>query len=172
LGVRALVLGGARSGKSAFAERLAAEHGESVLYVATAEAGDAGLEERVLEHRRRRPGSWGTLELGGGDLSGVFEAAGGWGSVLLDSLTLWVSARMYGGEDGETTLEDLDRFLRRAGEEGRPLIVVSDEVGLGVVPESAAGRRFRDLLGLANQRVAAASQEVYLCVAGTAIRTK
>jgi len=146
--------------------------GDSVLYVATAIASrDPELEERVRIHRERRPAGWGTLELGGGDLGAVLDAAGRWRAVLLDSLTLWVSARMP-GEDKEKTLQELDRFLEGAAAHATPLILVSDEVGLGVVPESDAGRAFRDALGLANQRAAAAAQEVRLCVAGIAIRIK
>ena len=142
-----------------------------MLYVATALAiRDPELEARVRRHRERRPGGWGTLELGGGDLGAVLEAAQQWEAVLLDSLTLWVSARMPGGE--EETLQALDLFLEGATALETPLIVVSDEVGLGVVPESDAGRAFRDLLGLANQRAAAAAAEVRLCVAGIGMRVK
>lgn len=145
--------------------------GESVLYVATADAsGDADLAERVRAHRDRRPAGWGTLEVGGGALGPALDAADGWGAVLLDSLTLWVSAGM--DEADERVLEELDGFLRRAEISPTPFLVVSDEVGMGVVPESAAGRRFRDLLGLANQRVAAVAEEVHLCVAGVEMRVK
>ena len=91
--------------------------------------------------------------------------------MLLDSLTLWVSARMLRDEEGET-LEEFERFIERAGALSEPLVLVSDEVGLGVVPESAEARRFRDLLGLVNQRAASAAEEVHLCVAGIAHRIK
>jgi adenosylcobinamide kinase/adenosylcobinamide-phosphate guanylyltransferase len=147
----------------------AALGGERVLYVATALAGrDADLERRVHLHRERRPAAWGTLEVGA--LGAVLEAADLWEAVLLDSLTLWVSARLAGDE--QETLEEFDRFLEGAGALVTPLILVSDEVGLGVVPESEAGRRFRDVLGLVNQRAAAAAQEVHLCVAGVGVRMK
>ena len=169
--MRALILGGARSGKSAFAESVATTlGGERVLYVATALPGeDRDLEQRVRLHRERRPAGWGTLELGGGDLDAVLEEARQWRAVLLDSLTLWVSARMPGEEE---TLEDLDRFLEEARTLPTPLVLVSDEVGFGVVPESGAGRKFRDALGVVNQRAAAAAEEVHLCVAGIATRIK
>lgn len=92
-------------------------------------------------------------------------------AVLLDSLTLWVSARRpYGDERG--TLEEFERFAGLAGELDTTIILVSDEVGLGLVPESAEGRRFRDLLGLVNQRAAVRADEVHLCVAGIAQRIK
>jgi adenosylcobinamide kinase/adenosylcobinamide-phosphate guanylyltransferase len=148
----------------------AALGGEEVLYVATALVGeDRDLERRVLLHRERRPAGWGTLELGGADLGVALAAAEQWRAVLLDSLTLWVSARMP-GEEG--TLEALDLFLEGAMTLATPFILVSDEVGLGVVPESGAGRRFRDTLGLINQRAAAVAEEVHLCVAGIGTRIK
>jgi adenosylcobinamide kinase/adenosylcobinamide-phosphate guanylyltransferase len=144
--------------------------GDEVLYVATALAGeDRDLERRVRIHRGRRPAGWETLELGGGDLGVALEAAEQWEAVLLDSLTLWVSARM---PDKERTLEALDRFLEGAVVLDTPFILVSDEVGLGVVPESEAGRAFRDTLGLVNQRAAAAAEEVHLCVAGIGMRIR
>jgi adenosylcobinamide kinase / adenosylcobinamide-phosphate guanylyltransferase len=145
--------------------------GSKVLYVATALAGQ-DLERRVQLHRERRPAGWGTLELGDGELDVVLEAARRWEAVLLDSLTLWVSARMLGGEGEEETLEDFDRFLEGARTLPTPLVLVSDEVGFGVVPESEVGRRFRDTLGLVNQRGAAAAEEVHLCVAGIGVRLK
>ena len=111
--------------------------------MATAIVGDdEDLGRRVRLHRDRRQGGWGTLEVG--DLDEVLKAAVQWDAVLLDSLTLWVSAR----------------------------VLVSDEVGMGVVPETTSGRRFRDVLGLVNQRAAAAAEEVHLCVAGVGVRIK
>ena len=144
-----------------------------MLYVATALSGvDRDLDERVRAHRERRPPGWGTLELGGGDLEAVLEVAERWRAVLLDSLTLWVSARMPDGEIEERALKDLDLFLDGAITLATPFILVSDEVGLGVVPESEAGRRFRDTLGLVNQRAAAVAEEVHLCVAGIEVRIR
>jgi adenosylcobinamide kinase/adenosylcobinamide-phosphate guanylyltransferase len=139
--------------------------------VATALAGQ-DLERRVWLHRERRPAGWGTLELGGGELGALLEAAERWEAVLLDSLTLWVSARMLGGEGEEGTVETFDDFLEGTRTLPTPLVLVSDEVGFGVVPESGAGRRFRDTLGLVNQRAAAAAEEVHLCVAGIGVRLK
>jgi adenosylcobinamide kinase / adenosylcobinamide-phosphate guanylyltransferase len=133
--------------------------------VATAiDDGDEDLQRRIRLHRERRPRGWGTLEIG--VLDEVLNAAEEWDTVLLDSLTLWVSAR------DEPALPEFDRFLTRAGDLNVPLLIVSDEVGLGVVPESEAGRRFRDALGLVNQRAAAAAAEVHLCIAGIGIRIK
>jgi adenosylcobinamide kinase / adenosylcobinamide-phosphate guanylyltransferase len=126
---------------------------------------------RIQAHRERRDPGWGLLEVAGGNLTKVLAAADGWSAVLIDSLTLWVSARMLEGEENGT-LEEFERFVRLAGALREPVILVSDEVGFGVVPESAEGLRFRDLLGLVNQRAAAAAGEVYLCVAGITQRIK
>jgi adenosylcobinamide kinase / adenosylcobinamide-phosphate guanylyltransferase len=136
-----------------------------VLYVATAIVGDdEDLRRRVRLHKERRPPGWETLEIG--DLDEVLRKAGRWDVVLLDSLTLWVSAR------GEGALAEFDRFLAGARDLAVPFVLVSDEVGLGVVPETEEGRRFRDVLGLVNQRAAAAAEEVHLCVAGVGVRIK
>jgi adenosylcobinamide kinase / adenosylcobinamide-phosphate guanylyltransferase len=134
--------------------------------VATAVVGDdEDLWRRVRQHRARRPPHWDTLEIG--DLGEVPKAAERWDAVLLDSLTLWVSAH-----DEEQALAEFDGFVARASALSVPFILVSDEVGLGVVPETEAGRRFRDVLGLVNQRAAAAAEEVHLCVAGVGVRIK
>lgn len=126
--------------------------------------GDEDLQRRVMLHRERRPRGWATLEIG--DLDEVLNAAKRWDAVLLDSLTLWVSARE------EQALVEFDRFLALAGDLSVPFLLVSDEVGLGVVPESESGRKFRDVLGLINQRAAEAAEEVHLCVAGVGVRIK
>ena len=116
-------------------------------------------------HRDRRPAGWGTLEIG--SLEEVLRAAEQWTAVLIDSLTLWLSAR-----EVDRALSEFDSFLAGAEDLAVPFVLVSDEVGLGVVPESAAGRTFRDQLGLVNQRAAAAAAEVHLCVAGVDVRIK
>ena len=116
-------------------------------------------------HRDRRPAGWGTLEVG--DLDEVLKVAERWDAVLVDSLTLWVSAR-----DGDQALPELESFLAGAKDLDVPFVLVSDEVGLGVVPESTVGRTFRDRLGLVNQRAAELAGEVHLCVAGLDVRIK
>jgi len=144
--------------------------GGRVLYVATAlPDGDPELTRRVRLHRERRPAAWGTVEAG--DLALVPGEAGSWDAVLLDSLTLWVSARLYAVGEGET-LAAFGRFLDEISTLPTPFVLVSDEVGLGVVPESAEGRAFRDVLGVVNQRAAEAAGEVHLCVAGIGVRIK
>jgi adenosylcobinamide kinase / adenosylcobinamide-phosphate guanylyltransferase len=116
-------------------------------------------------HRYRRPAGWGTLEVG--NLDEVLKAAEQWNAVLIDSLTLWVSAR-----EQDQALPEFEDFLAGVDALAVPFVLVSDEVGLGVVPESEAGRRFRDTLGLVNQRAAVAAEEVHLCVAGVDVRIK
>ena len=149
---------------------MVAAFGERVLYVATAlPTKDPEMQRRVDLHRERRPDAWGTVEAG--DLVGVPREAERWDAVLLDSLTLWVSAKLY--EVGEEeTLKSLDGFLEDVQKLQTPFVLVSDEVGLGVVPESVEGRAFRDVLGAANHRAAEAAGEVYLCVAGIGVRIK
>ena len=149
---------------------MAGSLGGRVLYAATAlPSDDPDLRRRVRLHRERRPAAWGTVEAG--DLGGLTAEAEHWDAVLLDSLTLWVSAQLHAvGEDG--TLAGFEGFLEDVSAHRTPFVLVSDEVGLGVVPESPEGRHFRDVLGAANRRAAAAAREVHLCVAGIGVRIK
>jgi adenosylcobinamide kinase/adenosylcobinamide-phosphate guanylyltransferase len=159
---RTLVLGGSRSGKSAFAESLLAD-APAVEYVATGVPvpGDAEWTARIAAHRARRPPRWSTLETS--DLAGVLRRDGR--PVLIDSITLWLAA----GPDDPARIDDLCAAWRASA---RRVVAVSDEVGSGVVPASDAGRRFRDALGLLNQRLAAAADDVHLVVAGLPMRLK
>jgi uroporphyrin-III C-methyltransferase len=169
---RALVLGGSRSGKSRYAERLAAS-AASVTYVATA-TGDPGDHEwvaRIEGHRQRRPAAWETDETR--DLAKLFARDDG--VLLVDSITTWLAGVMdeYGcwteppEPDSDRRLtEALDSLVRAWTATRSSVIAVSDEVGGGIVPPSRAGRRFRDLLGELNQRLAAAAEEVWLVTAG------
>jgi adenosyl cobinamide kinase/adenosyl cobinamide phosphate guanylyltransferase len=157
-----LVLGGARSGKSSYAERMVARLPSPITYVATLRVGDdPDLASRVERHRQQRPADWCTVEAGL-DLADVVRATSG--SVLLDSLGPWVAAH----GDGEVV--DSEALCRALTEREGEAVVVSDEVGLGVHPSSAVGRHFRDALGSVNQAVAAVSDRVLLVVAGRALR--
>lgn len=160
-----LVLGGARSGKSAFAERVAAASGQPVVYVATAVVADDDHDfaRRVRLHRERRPAAWSTAEPGAdliGFLSDRSLTAGA--TLLVDSLGTWVAAQPGFAVDAAGLRQALA---------GRPgdTIVVSEEVGMGVHPSTAVGGRFRDALGLVNQEVAAVADRAYLVVAGRAL---
>jgi adenosylcobinamide kinase/adenosylcobinamide-phosphate guanylyltransferase len=192
-----LVLGGARSGKSTFAERLAAQHAAAgrVTFLATSETNDQEMADRVAAHRAVRPGSWVTMECPTEVAAAVRAAAGP--VFLLDCVTFWVSNLMFAAGDlGGTVPEGLGNFdkafvpravedavaarvgaavddlLAALHETGSTLIAVSNEVGLGVVPEYPIARLYRDELGRANRRLAAAADEVYLLVAGIPVELK
>lgn len=178
-----LVTGGARAGKSALAERLAAMHGAEVLYVATAEALDDEMSARVAAHRAARPPSWRTLEASR-DVAAALRTAARADAVLLDCLTVWTSNVILDVADADcisaataalaerTMFERLEDVLAWQKSSALPLVAVTNEVGLGVVPPTALGRLYRDVLGRVNQRVAAAAEEVYLVVAGLALPIK
>ncbi len=153
-----LVLGGARSGKSAVAERLAADlaGGAPVTVLATATVDDDDMATRVAGHRARRPPSWPTVECGPDLVDAVGSCQG---VALVDALGTWVA----GAPD---LVVDTDGFCAALTGRHGDAVVVSEEVGLGVHPSSEAGRRFRDVLGLVNQAVAAVADEVLLVVAG------
>jgi adenosylcobinamide kinase/adenosylcobinamide-phosphate guanylyltransferase len=155
-----LVLGGARSGKSAFAESLAVAAHQPVTYLATAIVGDdADFAERVRKHRERRPSEWRTVECGS-DLPAALEATTH--TALVDSLGTWLA----GLADFEADSDGLCRgLLARRGDS----IVVSEEVGLGVHPSTAVGGRFRDRLGELNRVVSEIADDAYLVVAGRAL---
>jgi adenosyl cobinamide kinase/adenosyl cobinamide phosphate guanylyltransferase len=154
-----LVLGGAGSGKSAFAERLVSRLPLPVTYVATAEVSDPDMAARVTAHRARRPPGWRTLEVGR-DLGGPLGDLDG--TVLVDALGTWVAGAPGFEVDGGALCR---RLRRRVGD----TVVVSDEVGLGVHPSTGSGRRFREALGSLNQAVAAVADDVVLVVAGRAL---
>ncbi|MFL0178435.1 bifunctional adenosylcobinamide kinase/adenosylcobinamide-phosphate guanylyltransferase [Mycobacterium sp. SMC-15] len=170
---RTLVLGGARSGKSAHAEALLAAE-PAVTYLATGgvREGDPEWAERVRLHRARRPGSWRTVETV--DVAEELRSAPN--ALLLDCLGTWLTARMdlhhvWDGGDGLNAVSaDIDELVAAWRACPAPVVAVSNEVGSGVVPPTASGRLFRDLLGVLNARIAAASDEVVLMVAGRPLR--
>lgn len=169
-----LLLGGARSGKSALAERLAAQ-GRRVLFVATAERSDEEMTQRIALHRSERPSHWETLEEPVEIANGIRRAGSGYDTVLVDCLTLWVSNLLERGDGAEPEPAVLERVreLVDSYEAGRARwIVVSNEVGAGIVPASGLGRRYRDVLGRVNQRMAACADKVYLVSAGLALELK
>jgi adenosylcobinamide kinase / adenosylcobinamide-phosphate guanylyltransferase len=161
------ILGGARSGKSAYAERLAAISGLPVTYVATARIGDDEFAARVEQHRARRPEHWALVETPVDLADAVRTHAREGHCVLIDCLTLWLANLLFpldGTEaDASPALEAFDTALSRT--HGK-LIVVSNEIGLGVVPMGSVTRLYVDELGRLNQRVAAASTRVTMMVAG------
>jgi adenosylcobinamide kinase/adenosylcobinamide-phosphate guanylyltransferase len=164
-----LVLGGARSGKSAFAEGLVAGHRRGCVYLATAEIHDDEMKERVRLHRARRDAQWRTVEAPL-DLSGRLMAETEQGAaVLVDCLTLWLSNLMGAKRDPGPETEALVRAL---GQAGGPVVFVSNEVGLGIVPDNALARAFRDHAGRMNQRIADVANSVFFVAAGLPLRLK
>lgn len=170
--VLVVVLGGTRSGKSRFGRDRAAAlaDGGPVVYVATALPGDAELDDRIRRHRLDRPAEWETIEAGR-DLAGAIRAIASGTTILVDGLTLWASlaldddpARVDAVLDGAFA-DVCDAIAAHDG----PIVVVSDEIGLGLVPLDPLGRAFRDLLGIAHQRLVARSDEAWLMVAGRAL---
>ena len=173
-----LILGGARSGKSRYAEQLADQLGRRVLYVATAEANDAEMAARIAAHRQARPSDWQTLEAPldvGAQLAGLSQRPE---VILLDCLTLLVTNIMLQQEaDPPGAIEaavqaELAAILAAQAKLACPLIVVSNEVGLGLVPPYPLGRLFRDLAGRANQYLAARADQVLFMVAGLPMTVK
>lgn len=172
-----LILGGARSGKSAMAERLARDSGKDVVYLATAHAGDGEMSERIAHHRARRPAHWPTVEESLGLAGALRRECTAGRLVLVDCLTLWLTNLMLCGdeplpESGKLLLParfDQERAaLLDVLDAGLPgeLILVSNEVGMGIVPMGALSRRFADEAGWLNQEVAARASRVILVAAG------
>ena len=170
-----LILGGARSGKSALAEQLARQR-ERVLFVATAEPLDADMERRIAAHRSQRPPHWRTLEEPLDLASAIASTVQDYDVCLLDCLTLWVSNMLLSMEedpDAEAKILDaLDELIEVYEESSSTWIVVSNEVGLGIVPPYLLGRVYRDALGRVNQAVARRADRVYLTAAGYALDIK
>ena len=162
-----LVLGGARSGKSRYAESLIATLAPPWLYVATAEAGDEEMVARISAHRTRRSSDWRTIDAPR-HLVAALQSAGTT-PVLVDCLTLWLSNLMLAGIDIEAETAHLERALAATM---APVVLVANEVGSGVVPDHPLGRKFRDLQGMLNQRMAARADSVVLMVAGLPLAVK
>jgi adenosylcobinamide kinase / adenosylcobinamide-phosphate guanylyltransferase len=165
--LRTLVLGGARSGKSRYAESLIVALPPPWTYLATAEAGDEEMTGRIEAHRARRGADWRTIEAPR-DVA-VALAACGKMPVLIDCVTLWLSNLMLAEADIDAEVEHLERALAATA---APVVMVANEVGSGIVPDHPLGRRFRDLQGTINQRLAAGADRVVLMVAGLPLALK
>lgn len=174
-----LVTGGARSGKSLFAERYAAACGTSVAYIATAQIYDDEMKERVKLHQRRRPAHWLTWEAPLNAHEAVFSAGQKVPTILFDCLTLYTTNLLLASEglvDREErfayVMEQADKLFASAAATGNTIIFVTNEVGMGIVPDNALAREYRDLAGVVNQKAAAVADEVYLAVCGIAVDIK
>jgi len=169
-----LVLGGTRSGKSDWARRYCEEQYGTWLYLATAEPGDREMAERIDRHRRERGPAWGLVEEPR-DICAAIRAASGndqpIGVVLVDCLTVWLTNVLL--TEGEGAVEGrVTELLGLLRDSPCALVLVANEVGMGIVPESALGRLFRDLAGMLNQRVAAAADRVVFVAAGLPLGLK
>jgi adenosylcobinamide kinase/adenosylcobinamide-phosphate guanylyltransferase len=179
-----LILGGARSGKSTYAEKMAQEiGGDSVLYLATAEAKDDEMKERILRHRAARPKAWVTVEASRRIAQAIGHGRNGEKAVLVDCLTVLVSNILLeeiGGREGDPfqkkveeavdiEVAELLAFIRQTDAH---FLLVSNEVGMGLVPAYALGRAYRDLLGRVNRQLADSADEVFFLVAGLPMRIK
>ena len=163
-----LITGGARSGKSVRAEARAKAFAGKPVYIATAEALDAEMRERIAEHRARRCDEWIEHETPL-ELVPALKATDGGGARLVDCLTLWLSNLMHAERDWSKETVLLAETLRA---QESPVVLVTNEVGLGIVPDNALARQFRDAAGLVNQVIAKVADEVELIVAGLPMRVK
>lgn len=160
------VIGGARSGKSSFAVKLAERHGGRRTYIATAEALDHEMEERIRKHKDERGPFWETIEEPK-DIVGNLDRGG---VVLIDCVTLWLSNLLGAGLDDGAVITEAKRLVK--GFAGKDVIAVSNELGLGIVPENKLARRFRDIAGKVNQILAEKADEVYFVAAGIPLKMK
>jgi adenosylcobinamide kinase/adenosylcobinamide-phosphate guanylyltransferase len=166
------ITGGARSGKSRLAEQLARGYGAPLGYLATAAAGDAEMAARIARHQARRGREWQTLEEPC-DLLGVLRGHDGWfRAVLVDCITLWLTNLLLRYEDAGRALAEVRELAAAFKGLATPLILVSNEVGMGIVPDNGLARSFRDLAGEANELLAAAADEVYVTFSGLPLKLK
>lgn len=180
------ITGGARSGKSSFAEEYALEYNEDIMYIATAIPFDSGMKDRIKKHRQRRPDSWGTMEAYKGFGQKLKEIDGGYKTILFDCMTVMVTNIMLEDNEiqwDEISYDEIDKIEENVHKEIEELIetvkdlnlniiIVSNELGMGIVPENRLARIFRDIAGRANQKIANLSDEAYLVVSGQKIKIK
>ena len=171
------ITGGARSGKSVFAEKRAREFGAPLVYLATAQALDSEMAERVRRHRERRGGEWSTIEEPIHLSQALARCDGQYQVILVDCVTLWLSNLLFKYEESvehceERIREDLQRLKSTLHGMVTPVILVSNEVGMGIVPDNALARMFRDIAGTTNQTLAGVANEVHAVISGIPLRLK
>jgi len=181
MGKLILITGGARSGKSSFAQELAVQSGDSVLFTATAEALDDEMRLRITEHRKSRPAGWRTLEAPSDTGKLIKANAKGVKTVIIDCVTLLLNAVFNRYCNGERINlpeiengadKEINGLLDCITDTPALFIVVTNEVGMGIVPDNEAARIYRDLLGKANRLLAQQAEEVYLMVSGIPVKIK
>ncbi|MGA2159280.1 MAG: bifunctional adenosylcobinamide kinase/adenosylcobinamide-phosphate guanylyltransferase [Dehalococcoidia bacterium] len=171
-----LILGGARSGKSTYAQQLASSKGEKILFCATAEPLDDDMRHRIEQHKKSRPSGWQTLEVSR-DLGRVLgNLISRYDAVIIDCITLLVSNCLQDAADPvqaeKTVFEEIRALIKFIERRNSCYILVSNEVGDGLVPDNVLGRTYRDMLGKTNQLLAKAADEVYLMVAGIPLKVR
>lgn len=166
------ITGGARSGKSRLAEELAGRLGGPLGYIATGEAKDAEMRERIARHRQRRGPAWQTVEEPLELADVVIEHDNQFNGMLVDCVTLWLANLLGKYTDPQRVLAEVASFIALFAALKTPLFLVSNEVGMGIVPENALARTFRDLAGEANELLAKAADEVYVMFSGLPLRLK
>lgn len=171
------ITGGTRSGKSALAEQLARQSGSKLCYLATAQSLDDEMGSRITKHQQRRGDAWHTIEEPLQLAQALTDLDGQYSVFLIDCLTLWLSNLLmlheYQGEKAEgRVLEDVLHLAETLRGMTTPVIIVSNEVGMGIVPENRLARTFRDIAGQANQIIAAAAEEAWLVVSGIPLKLK
>lgn len=180
-----LVTGGARSGKSSLAESMAKKYGDNVLYIATSVPFDDEMKDRIKKHRAQRPESWKTLEAYKDFDIHLPEETGRCRCILLDCITVMITNIMFEQEmdfdkidtERANRLEaivktEIEKLIETVKKIGLPFIMVTNEIGMGIVPDNAASRAFRDIAGRMNQLLAKASDEVYVCISGIPLKLK
>lgn len=185
MGKLILVTGGARSGKSTFAEDMVRKLGEKVIYIATSAACDDEMKDRIKRHREQRPAGWLTVEAYKDMDLNLKDRLTGMDAVLLDCITIMVSNLMlekamdWEGISADEinkveagVKEEVEKLINVANEAPVPFVIVTNELGMGVVPPYELGRAVRDIAGRANQMLAKTAEEVYLCVSGIPVKIK
>ena len=178
MGTLIVVTGGSRSGKSEFAENLAWQRSKKTVYIATAVADDEEMKARVARHQKRRPKEWQTVEAVCDLPTVTAQAACKYETVLIDSLTTYAASFLYARRHDElkdtenAALQEMHSLAKAVKKNGATVIIVTDEVGSGIVPDNAVSRAFRDVLGSMNSVLAAEADQVYLSVAGLTIELK
>lgn len=185
MGKMILVTGGSRSGKSTYAEKLAASYGENVMYIATSVPFDDEMKDRVRRHRESRPAHWGTLEAYK-NLKQVYMLPDQFEVVLLDCITVMVTNLLFETVQGDfekldekefgvaekLILKEIEDFVIASKQENKTVVIVTNELGCGLVPEYKSGRVFRDIAGRVNQYIASKADEVYFTVCGIPMKVK
>jgi len=172
MGEITFILGGTRSGKSAYALNLAKANGKKVAFIATCEPRDSEMLKRVILHKKNRPSHWKTFEEPENIAAVLKNSANKFDTIIIDCLTLLVSNLILKGLKYAAIIKRINEIIKAANKTGAKCIIVSNEVGLGIVPDNKLGREFRDIAGMVNQLTAKKSDQVFFTVSGIPWRIK